>query len=55
MLLAFRQSVAESTGVDVSQVEVTGIHTDGDNTPGEPQRPQPRSTSRVVASALSIS
>ena len=36
MLLAFRQSVAESTGVDVSQVEVTGIHTDGDNTPGEP-------------------
>ena len=50
MLLAFRQSVAESTGVDVSQVEVTGIHTDGDNTPGEP-----RSTSRVVASAPSIS
>lgn len=36
MLLAFRQSVAESTGVDVADVQVTGIHTDGDNTPGEP-------------------
>ena len=34
MFAAFRQSIADSMGVSANQVQLTGVHTDGDDTVG---------------------